>query len=341
MARRDSKHSQASGAQGERPDRPAALPANLDEMLAASRPQLLHIARALGNPPDVAEDIVQETLLEALDHLYRVYSFAGFDRWLKAICRNICHRYARERGVTWRRQANLPNEDIVPLRLTSDPFETLDRWDRMQLLERAMHHLPMPARTAVERCYVEDQPQRAVAAQLGITIKALEARLLRARRQLRDLLNGELRDEAEALDLLPAAEPSLGWRETRQWCNDCGCHRLRGIFTPLSDGRINLRLRCPNCSPQYDIDMVYSGGVVPLDGYHAFKPAFKRMQRILFPYYREGVKQGKHRCIACGRMIPVRIVTGDEIPIRTRKNEYLIVERCQCSHDSLAGAAGV
>jgi len=72
MARRDSKHSQASGAQGERPDRPAALPANLDEMLAASRPQLLHIARALGNPPDVAEDIVQETLLEALDHLYRV-----------------------------------------------------------------------------------------------------------------------------------------------------------------------------------------------------------------------------------------------------------------------------
>lgn len=186
-----------------------------------------------------------------------------------------------------------------------------------------------------------DRPQREVAEQLGLTIKALEARLIRARRQLRDVLNGALRDEADALDLLPMAEPSWSWKETRRWCHRCGRHRLRGIFEPMPDGRVNLCIRCPACSPLTDVDVVYSGGTIAMDDCHTFKPAIKRIHHIMYPYHCDGLRRGEHRCMACGRTIRVRIVAGDAVPLRARRHEYFVVEACQCSHDAIATAAGI
>src|SRR5262249_11459258 len=168
-----------------------------------------------GVPPDSADDVAQETLLEAWRHLAALSASEGFDAWLTAICRNVCRRYLRGRGRLAARQVRLPShpareegadlDDTGPLDLPDplavDPSDELDRQDLETLLDHALGYLPKSARELVELCYLAEVPQREVALRLGLTIGALEARLHRARRQLRQVLGGALRAESLACDL--------------------------------------------------------------------------------------------------------------------------------------------
>src|SRR6185369_604356 len=80
-----------------------------EAQFAASRPRLMRLARLRGVPPDVVEDVVQETLLEAWKHLDRLHEPEGFHLWLDEICRNICRRYACKHATERQRLALLPN----------------------------------------------------------------------------------------------------------------------------------------------------------------------------------------------------------------------------------------
>src|SRR5947199_318428 len=55
---------------------------NIDTLLTNARPRLLHLAHAQGVPPDAAEDVIQETLLEAWRHLDALRHPDRFDAWL-------------------------------------------------------------------------------------------------------------------------------------------------------------------------------------------------------------------------------------------------------------------
>src|SRR5205085_8466041 len=61
-------------------------PVHLEAVLEAARPRLLRFVRRQGVSLDGADDVVQETLLEAWRHLDRVYSYQGVDAWLNKIC---------------------------------------------------------------------------------------------------------------------------------------------------------------------------------------------------------------------------------------------------------------
>src|SRR5262249_39159771 len=152
-----------------------------------------------------------------------------------------------------------PQDILDPLAI--DPAEEMERRDWETLCDRALGYLSAPAREAVELCYLTQLPQRAAAQQLGVAIAALEARLYRARRQLRQVLSSGLRAEAEAFGLTRNAddeERAVGWRETRLWCPSCGQRRLHGAFEPLAAGPVNLHLRCSSCGHE-----VNSWGHVP------------------------------------------------------------------------------
>ena len=120
-----------------------------------------------------------------------------------------------------------------------------------------------------------------VASRLGLTINALDVRLHRARKHLRHTLNGELRAEAEAYGLaLDDQDMTTGWRETRLWCMICGRQRLHGRFESPPDGRVNLIMRCPTCSPRIGSTengcLTESGPLDALRGLRSFRPAFRR-----------------------------------------------------------------
>lgn len=264
------------------PHTQSGLRANLETLLEEARPRLWRLARLNGVAEDVAEDVVQETSVEAWRHLEQLREPERFASWLDGICRNVCRRQARAQASTPREQTMLDNAgpemfDMAdPLAI--DPGEELERQDMQTLLDRALGYLSTSSRELIELCYLAELPQREVALRLDISLGALELKLHRARKQLRQVLNGDLREDAATFGLLRNEDEAMGWQETRQWCWICARQRMHGKLERHPAGHIRLRLRCPDCSPRYDTDITNTGdwSVPGLEHLRSLRPAIKR-----------------------------------------------------------------
>jgi RNA polymerase sigma factor (sigma-70 family) len=318
----------------------AALLADMEQLFTEARPRLLRLARLNGMTPDVADDVAQETMMEAWRHLDNLRDPQRFDAWLDGICRNVCRRQAKALATTLARHELLPHlqPDVgddsgagtpvdIPDPFVTDPEEMLSKQDLAMLLDRAMSYLPGDTRTLLEMCYFAELPQREVALQLGLTIGALELRLHRARKQLRQVLSGTLRDDAESFRL--ALDPTIaeGWQETRLWCWLCGKHRLLGVFETQPDGHVEMRMRCPACSKRYDIDLTGSVGLVSMEGLRSFRPAFKRIMRVMSE--RAYVPLTKGVCWLCHEPALVRIIHSSETDRPMPPDRYWVRTDCQ------------
>ncbi|MDQ2714948.1 MAG: RNA polymerase sigma factor [Chloroflexota bacterium] len=305
--------------------------------LEAARPRLLRFAHIWGVMPDSTDDVVQETLLEAWRSLGHLCSPERFDAWLLGICRNVCRRWAereqrqeRRLGETRDAEDTLAEDIVDPL--ASDPAEALSRQDLVTLLDRALGYLPDTTRSALELCYVAELPQREVALRLGLTINALEVRLHRARRQLRQILSTQLRTDAEEYGLILNEGRKEGWCETRIWCMFCARHHLHGLFEPFPDGRINLRLRCPSCastigSPEQEGGLTYSGGMFELRGLRAYRPAFNRTIQGAETFWT--LMRQRQTCLHCGSHIQAHLLGPDErIPPLPRWSGLMFATYC-------------
>jgi RNA polymerase sigma-70 factor (ECF subfamily) len=293
-----------------------------EQLLAGARPHLLRLARLRGVAPDALEDVVQETLLVAWKKFDSLDSPNHAQFWLDEICRNICSRYMRASATDASRR--LPFSDVSlgsepeaqeeALAASTrdphaiDPAERLSREALFQLLQQALKLLPEQAREAVELHYLHELPQREAAVRLGVSISALETRLHRARQRLRQILNGELREEAAAFDLpLDGEEPALGWRATGVWCYYCGRQRLHGSFETHTNGQTYLRMRCPSCSQRFGFDIVNGKGLVGVEHLRSFQPAFKRTMRAVSRHLLQAVADGQIPCKSCGKLGPVEV----------------------------------
>lgn len=284
----------------------AALLAHLEPLLEAARPRLFQLARRQGVTPDATDDVIQETLFEAWQHLDQLRTPQRFEAWLFGICRNMCRRWARTHRAEWQQGNGLPLEafrDLLALNIPDasvlDPAEEFSRQDLTALLDRALGFLSEENRQLIELCYLVEMPRPQIALHLHLSISALESRLRRARRQLQQILTGALRAEAEAFGLATGEERLSGWRESREWCLTCGRHHLSGIFEPLANGRINFRMRCPVCSHQGHDELI-SGGHVVFRGLSSFRPARKRVLSDLDAFvrnYHEGLGLCGTKCV--------------------------------------------
>jgi RNA polymerase sigma-70 factor (ECF subfamily) len=336
-----------------RPPAPHAhetLGANLDALLVEARPRLLRLARLNGIAADQAEDVVQEACLEAWRHLERLREPERFASWLDGICRNVCRRQVRalasrahETGLgSVEDEANMAGVHLLDP-LAFDPSEELERQDRHFLLDRALAHLSANARELVELCYLVELPQREVAERLEMSLGALELKLHRARRRLRQVLSSELRADAEAFGLLVHQDESMGWRETRRWCPLCGKRRLRGMFDRHLSGEVGMRLRCPDCSARYGFDLSGSGDIISFAGMRSFQPAMKHAMRAACEFFSAAVH---HRvCGMCQSPVQVQLVTRhtalEDAPVPVlnavpfpllRERSCLLVACPRCGH---------
>jgi RNA polymerase sigma factor (sigma-70 family) len=308
--------STSSGSLWQQPDTHRHLRENLNALLSASRPRLLHLSQAQGVRQDAADDVVQETLLEAWQHLANLRDPARFDVWLNGICRNVCLRWLRSRGMMTTQQVSFSDLSFDGLEggepelfdaTTFDPAEALERLDMQTMLDHALGYLPDSTRQAVELCYLAELPQREAALQLGMTIHALEERLYRARRLLRQLLNNELRSDAVAFGLILDQDTVNGGRETRIWCPYCAQHRQRGILESRPDGIGYLRTWCPSCCTQPD-DHLNLCTHKDIYGLRTFRPALKRSTFLLKSSLPQALVDGQYPCEQCGQMAKSRLV---------------------------------
>jgi RNA polymerase sigma factor (sigma-70 family) len=318
-----------AGVPGERERLRQALMTDQGGILSATRLRLARLARARGMPTPAIDDVVQETLLEAWSHLDRLQEVEGFRPWIDEICRNVCRRANRSQQRKLMREAvslpapfpfdeggrDEPDERRYELPDTSafDPVEELSRQDLARLLDRALGSLPAATRQLVELSYLVELPRDEVAARLQLSAGALDTRLHRARRHLRRILTGPLREEVDGYGLRIDVLPDEQWQPTRLWCPQCAQRRLDGCFItiPSQDGP-NVHLRCPDCSRRFGRDAVHSMSLVSLAGLHAFRPVWKRTMQGLSNQLLQALAASRSPCLNCGHPIEYQVLGADD-----------------------------
>jgi len=285
-----------------------------DDALQASifsehaRQRLVRLCAVITGEPDAADDLAQETFLEAWRHLERLSDPSGFDRWLAAIARNVCRRWVRRRGqeLVVTTAASESVEDVVDLEAE------LERAELIELLDRALAMLPAETRDVLIQRFVLDLPHAAIADRLGLSTDAVSMRISRGKTVLRRLLTTELREEAGAYGLVGA--PADEWRPTRVWCRDCGEQTLL-LRREASPGVI--ALRCPRCDT--DMSSVRSEFRLGNPFFTTLLGAVTRPTAIIartrgwaFDYFAGGLTSDGVPCTRCARPVPLRrYVRGD------------------------------
>lgn len=206
-------------------------PTTFEDAVASQRPRLIRLCAALTGDWDDAEDLAQETLVEAWRHRERVTHTEGYGAWLAAIARNVCLRWSRIQGREYERAVRFANE-LTPRSCHDTIFE---RTELAEVLAHALASLPVSTRMALLACYADDLPLSEVASTLQMTENAVAVRLHRGKLALRQLLASELSGDAG----LPM------WQPTTIWCPYCGNQRL--VMQAQSAGDESFWLRCPHC----------------------------------------------------------------------------------------------
>src|SRR5919199_6656819 len=89
--------------------------------LRLERARLVRLCTRFIGDVEAAEDLAQETLLEAWRHLHKLHDPAGRAQWPSALARKVTLRWARQRGQEMARSAPLDVEaDPVTPRLAEE-----------------------------------------------------------------------------------------------------------------------------------------------------------------------------------------------------------------------------
>jgi RNA polymerase sigma-70 factor (ECF subfamily) len=315
------------------------------EMLA-ERVWLVRLCARLTGHVEAAEDLAQETLLEAWRNRHKFRGGSESRAWLAAIARFVCLRWRRRR---WRERAQfvgLPSAETESqpgaLSLNQDDggdFETaLNRAELTELLDRAMVLLPAETRALLVQQYVEELPRAEIAARLGLGEGAVAVRLHRGRLALRRILTTNLKVEATALGLVDGAAGEM--QETRIWCPKCGTRHLHGQFRSGMEGE--LLLRCPQCHPeplpplaQASLNASMSTVLCGIKGY---RPALSRFAAFWHDYLRQGMLCGSVPCMCCGREAPVRTTGTANTDLEFRFPEGFLA---RCPHCGVVGFGNI
>lgn len=125
----------------------------------------------------LADDLAQETLLEAYRHLAKYRGPSGFDTWLLGIAYNR-FRSARRRAcetVEWTEQI----ADHAP----TTSFTATE--DLKQDLAQALMHLSSDEQAAIHLCFAEGLSHQQAADVLGSPLGTVKTHILRAKETLR------------------------------------------------------------------------------------------------------------------------------------------------------------
>jgi RNA polymerase sigma factor (sigma-70 family) len=212
------------------------VPPGVDLWSSARRARLVRLCAAATGDPAAAEDLAQETLLEAWRLQHRLVDASGADAWLNAIARNLCRRWLRSRG-----DAPVPVPALDDGE-TRDLDTVLEREELVELLDRALGLLPAATREALVGHYVEELSHAEIAERIGTSADAVSMRVSRGRSRLRFLLETRFADDAVAAGWTRRDE--AGWRPTRLRCPDCGRASVQ-----LRHDATEVAFRCGACDP--------------------------------------------------------------------------------------------
>jgi RNA polymerase sigma factor (sigma-70 family) len=156
-----------------------------DQLVCAHQDRVARLAvRLLGRDAEIS-DIVQEIFLSVFTGLKRFRQESRFSTWLTTIAINKCRTYARRnerrrqllRWMFWARADARTNNEPLPA------AETVEQ------LRHAVDRLPLSLREPVVLRYFEELSIDEISEVLNISTGAVEVRLTRGRKKLKEALS--------------------------------------------------------------------------------------------------------------------------------------------------------
>jgi len=138
-----------------------------------------YMAKRTGGNRELTEDVVQETYLRALDswHVKKLPDCPL--AWLKRVARNILIDYLRRKR--WEHQSDQGLQPAPERRTAIDQFESLE-------IFLAISSLGKKKARILEAFYYEGLGVKDIAIEMGLSERAVEGSLRRARQALKSLL---------------------------------------------------------------------------------------------------------------------------------------------------------
>ena len=171
-------------------------------------------ARSLTRDSARADDLVQETYLQALRGWHTFRDGADPKRWLLAVCHNTFLRTLRHESRYVEAPYDDPELDSLATARAhweaqqSGMAERVERMDLAPAIDRALATLPAHFRGAVVLVDVEGQSYEEAAQILGVAVGTVRSRLFRGRRLLQELLFDYARDAGfDSAQPAPAPPP--------------------------------------------------------------------------------------------------------------------------------------
>lgn len=158
------------------------------------KPLVAFILRYVGNMED-ALDLAQETFVRVYESRARYRPSAKFSTWLFTIASNLCRNqarwHARHPAVSLQTPASPQGDDTFEQLLPAtdpSPADNAERDDLACAVREHIQALPHDLKTAVLLFEYQELSHEEIAAVTGCTAKAVETRLYRARKLLRESL---------------------------------------------------------------------------------------------------------------------------------------------------------
>ena len=154
-------------------------------------PLTRYIYRYVGNQTE-ALDVAQETFVRVFQQRHRFKEKLKFSAWLFAIATNLCRNFLRwqSRHLSKASEYDQAEESWEAIQLTSQnsPDELARLKESSEAVRRQVEALPDQLKAVVLLADYEELAYRDIAEALGCSVKAVETRLYRAHKLLRERL---------------------------------------------------------------------------------------------------------------------------------------------------------
>ena len=173
-------------------------------LVAKHQSKIYHLALKMTANQQDAEDVVQETLLKAIDKIDQFRGEAAFGTWLYTIALN------QTRAILSKEKSRdlKPVEEYLPSDHSSnnstdagrklfewkDPHKLLEQTELRGQINKALAELPAQYREAFLLRYFEELPIKEVAKLIGESVAATKSRVMRARLAVRNSLSSIFED---------------------------------------------------------------------------------------------------------------------------------------------------
>lgn len=163
-------------------------------LMTRTKADLYRFVRRYVGDEDEAYDVLQEAYAAAWLAIRRYDPARPFEVWLRSIAVNKCRDWGRKRTVR-RVVRGVMGLDARETEAVGDdtpaPDARIDDRRRMAVVQRAMIGLPDALKAPLLLATLEGRSHAEVAAILGVTPKAVETRVARARQKLAAALDAQ------------------------------------------------------------------------------------------------------------------------------------------------------